>query len=281
MSGASVNDVTEHSSLDGDRVRAALAGDALWSDLRVVSATGSTNADLRALADGGAPEGTVVCTDDQRAGRGRLTRTWVSPPGAGIAVSMLLRPSEVARAQWSWLPLVAGLAVADALDGLVLDARLKWPNDVLLGERKVAGILVEIVDRGRAAVVGVGLNVAATEEQLPVPTATSLAIELGRDVETTAVLIALLHSTARWYGEWRTAAAEASPDDVSSGVVAGAYAARSATLGRAVEVTLPDGGVHTGVATAIDANGALVVENEAGSTAFSAGDVTHARSGSR
>ena len=142
------------------------------------ASTRSTNADVAQAARDGAPEGTVHVTEDQTGGRGRLDREWVAPKGSGLAASVLLRPTSVPLHRWGWLPLLTGVAVADAVADLGIRAKLKWPNDVEVDGRKLAGILVEAVSTpdGMAAVVGVGLNVAMTAEQLPVPHATSLAL---------------------------------------------------------------------------------------------------------
>lgn len=273
--------MTDPRVLDGARLRALLGPEPLWIDAQAVGSTGSTNADLADLGAGGAAEGTVLATTNQTAGRGRLARTWVSPSGAGIAVSMLLRPQAVPRERWSWLPLVAGIAVADALAEMGVAARLKWPNDVLVEDRKIAGILVEVADRGRAVIVGIGVNLSRSSADLPSAAATSIGLELGATVDApvdaTATLATLLRHVARWYDLWRTAEAGTSTNGAGASTVAAAYVERSATLGRPVEITLPSGGVHRGAATGIDANGALIVTNAAGPTTFHAGDVTHVR----
>ena len=123
----------------------------------------------------------MVVAEHQTAGRGRLDRSWETPPRAALTFSVLLRPS-VGPEQWPWLPLLTGYAVGTALRDAGFDAGVKWPNDVLIGDLKVAGILVERVDTptGPAAVLGVGLNVSTTAEELPVPTATSLALAARR-----------------------------------------------------------------------------------------------------
>ena len=155
---------------------------ALMPDLtvEVLASSPSTNAVVAERARAGAPDGLVVVADHQTAGRGRLDRTWETPPGTAVTFSMLLRPQSPTRA-WPWLPLLAGYAVDKALKARGLDAGVKWPNDVLIGDKKVAGILVERVDTpdGPAAVVGIGVNTGLTADELPVPTATSLAIETG------------------------------------------------------------------------------------------------------
>ena len=148
-----------------------------WQSIAVTPLTGSTNADLLAQAGGGAPEGSVLVAEAQTAGRGRMGRAWLSPPGAGLMFSVLLRPGEVPPARRGWVPLLTGVAIASAVRDLTgLDARLKWPNDVLVGDRKLAGILAE--QSADAIVVGAGINVSTRQAELPVETATSLALEV-------------------------------------------------------------------------------------------------------
>src|SRR5690348_13575860 len=168
--------------LDAAALRAAVVRPGgLWRTVEVTAVTGSTNADLLARAAGGEPEGTVLAAEQQSAGRGRLGRTWVSPPRAAVTFSVLLRPAAVPRARLGWLPLLAGVAVADAVRVVAaVDAQLKWPNDVLAGPGKVGGILAEAA--GDAVVVGIGVNVSTEPAELPPPgpgalAATSLRLE--------------------------------------------------------------------------------------------------------
>lgn len=252
-------------------LRAALmAGDSLWTDLRVLAETGSTNADVAAAARAGAPEGLVVAAELQTAGRGRADRTWQAPPRSGIAVSVLLRP-PVPRDTWGWLPLLAGLAVVvpvSALSGLEL--RLKWPNDVLVGERKLAGILAEVVDD--AVVLGLGLNVSLREDELPVPTATSLAVEGSNVTDREPVLRAWLRGLGRVY----RAFVAADGDAERAGLLT-AYREASATVGRPVRVSLPGDRVLEGQAVDVDPEGRLVVRTDGELRAVAAGDVVHVR----
>lgn len=238
-----------------------------WGPVQVVAATASTNADVAALARSGAPHGTVVATGWQQAGRGRFDRVWTTPPDTCLALSVLTRPTRP-LASWGWLAMVVGLAVADGLSEAGVDARLKWPNDVLIGGSKVCGILCEAVqvDDGMAAVLGVGINVALTEAQLPVPTATSLALE-GSSATPAEVAGAVLGALDAWYSRWD--AGESLTD---------AYRMRCSTLGRRVRVLLP-ARIVEGVATDVDADGALLVRTPSGTEAFSAGDVVHLRPG--
>lgn len=257
-----------------DKARLTSAHPELVPDLHVevVDEAGSTNALVARRAREGAPDGLVVVADHQTAGRGRLDRSWETPPGTAVTFSMLLRPTAPART-WPWLPLLAGYAVDKALQAVGLDAGVKWPNDVLVDGRKVAGILVERVDTpdGPAAVVGVGINVAQTAEQLPVPTATSLELELGRPVDRTEVLVAVLNAVREAVDAWQLGG------DDGGRRLAASYAAACVTVGRDVRVDLPDGSVLEGRASAVDESGRLVVESGGRSHAVAAGDVVHVR----
>jgi len=246
----------------------------LWTSVEVVASTGSTNADL--LARGG-PDGQVLVAEEQTAGRGRIGRSWVSVPGTSLTFSVLLRPSSVPPAGRGWLPLLTGVAVASAVrSAAAVPAVLKWPNDVLVGDRKLAGILAEQSSDGSTVVVGVGVNVATPEDALPVTAtglpATSLLVE-GADVSREALLVEILRHLERWYLPLRS-----DPDPVRTGLL-DEYRALCGTLGRAVRVELPVGRVLTGVAEDIDPGGRLLVRAaEATSvTPVSAGDVIHLR----
>ncbi|WP_433227685.1 biotin--[acetyl-CoA-carboxylase] ligase [Actinomadura formosensis] len=271
---------------EGALRRALVRDGGLWREIRVVDETGSTNADLAVRAREGAPEGTVLVTEVQTAGRGRLGRTWTAPPRSGLMFSMLLRPA-VPVPVLGWASLLTGVAVATAIrrmtawsqqgerflgarDDVTVDARLKWPNDVLVGDRKLAGILAEKVDGG--LVIGVGLNVGLREDELPVPTATSLAIEGAPLSDRAPLLRAILREFATWYREWT--ALEGDPE--RSGLRT-AYRDLCATLGREVRVELPGGERLTGTARDVDGTGRLVVAAAGGERAVSAGDVVHVR----
>ena len=260
----------------------------MWRDVRVVEETGSTNADLAAAAREGAPEGTVLATEVQTAGRGRLGRAWAAPPRSGLMFSMLLRP-EAAAERWGWVPLLAGVAAATAVRRMTawservveegqsardvaVDVRLKWPNDLLVGDRKLAGILGEVVDG--ALVVGMGLNVGLRQDELPVPTATSLAIEGAPLSDRAPLLRAILREFETRYRSWT----EHGGDPEASGLRA-AYKELCVTLGRDVRVDLPGGEELRGVARDIDGAGRLVVLSpERGERVVGAGDVVHLRS---
>ncbi|MFK0254331.1 biotin--[acetyl-CoA-carboxylase] ligase [Streptomyces sp. NPDC090445] len=257
--------------------RALVAGQGLWSSVEVVPTTGSTNTDLAARA-AQLPEGAVLVAEEQTAGRGRLDRSWVAPARSGLFFSVLLKPGEaVPQERWGWLTLLAGVATAAGLSRAAgVDTALKWPNDLLVtvegAERKAAGILAERVADG--IVIGIGLNVSLTEDELPVPEAGSLLLAKAAVTDREPLLKAVLRSLEEWYGNWRAAAG----DPAASGLQE-AYAAQCATLGRHVRADLPGGRSLTGTAEAVDAEGRLVVRTEDGAhEAVGAGDVVHLRS---
>ncbi|HEX5086551.1 MAG TPA: biotin--[acetyl-CoA-carboxylase] ligase [Nocardioides sp.] len=235
--------------------------------VEVVAEAGSTNVLVAERAQAGGPEGLVIAAEHQTAGRGRLDRTWETTPRSALTFSVLLRPT-VPPARWPWLPLLTGYAVCTALRDSGFDAVVKWPNDVLIHDRKVAGILVERVETptGAAAVLGIGVNVAATVEELPVTDATSLALE-GEVPDRTELLGGILDTLWDTYVAWQEGG------DPTGRRLAAAYTAVCATIGQPVRVDLPAGEVLTGIASGIDADGRLLVDG----TAVSAGDVVHVR----
>ncbi|MFN2560114.1 MAG: biotin--[acetyl-CoA-carboxylase] ligase [Jatrophihabitans sp.] len=254
--------------LDSTRLQERL--DARWSRIEVVDSTASTNAEL--LADSTAPDRSVLVAEDQVAGRGRFDRSWTSPPRAGLTFSVLLRP-PVPVPSWGWLPLLAGVAMREAVDSVTgIDTALKWPNDLLAGDgRKLAGILAQTA--GTAVVIGIGLNVDTAEDELPVDTATSVLLAGAADVDRTALLIAILNRLDARYAQWGDCGGDAAAAGLPE-----AYRVVCATLGRAVRVTLSDDTVLIGQATDVDDLGRLVVRTPAGERAVSAGDVEHVRS---
>jgi BirA family biotin operon repressor/biotin-[acetyl-CoA-carboxylase] ligase len=182
----------------------------LGRDLRYVAETGSTNRDVAALAQEGAGEGVAVVADRQCAGRGRMARPWFSPPGVNLYFSLLLRP-DVEPGRAASLPLVAGLAVAEAVERLAPEMRpgIKWPNDILCDGKKLCGVLCEMqaeADRVRHVVPGLGVNVNLTRAMLPEELrgrATSLKIAAGRDFSRAAVLAAILNAFEPLIERWR------------------------------------------------------------------------------
>jgi len=247
------------------------------------SSSPSTNTELVAAA-ASLPDRAVIATADQTAGRGRLGRTWSARPGSALAVSVLLRHDAMGTnapdpRRLGWLPLVAGVAMVRAVRALgVADARLKWPNDVLVesgpAPGKLSGILTELTPHG--VVVGAGLNLTATVDELPVPTATSLRLQgLGSDAVTVdralaAYLGQLWLLVAQWRGEPELAR------------LRGVVEPELGTLGRAVRVDRPGQPVLIASASGLDDDGRLLVLPAgdgpvSGTIAVAAGDVTHLR----
>ncbi|PYC77591.1 biotin--[acetyl-CoA-carboxylase] ligase [Streptomyces tateyamensis] len=246
-----------------------------WTALDVVEETGSTNSDLTARSREGEPEGAVLVAERQYAGRGRLDRAWSAPARSGLFLSMLLRPT-VPRERLGWLPILVGVSVAATVHRVSgVSVGLKWPNDLQVEidgeERKLGGILTELT--GEAVVAGLGLNVTLRADELPVPTAASLALAGAEVTDRATLLRALLREFAELYGEWQGAAG----DPQASGLLP-AYAARCTTLGRQVLVQLPGDRELRGEAVALDTDGRLVVRTADGSRqAVGAGDVVHVR----
>lgn len=219
----------------------------------------------RAARDG-APEGTIVVADEQTAGRGRLQRQWLSPPGSGIALSIILRPS---LAHLRRLTMVASLAAVHAIQEVTgLEARIKWPNDVLLRGRKVCGILIDSDLQGEkveAAIIGLGLNVNLEPASFPeiADTATSLSAELGREVSRLEVLRSLLVQVEKYYKAL-----------LSGESLHKEWKGRLDTLGKWVRV-LASGHTEEGEASSVDADGSLILRRADGTlVTIISGDVT-------
>ncbi len=222
--------------------------------VEVVAETGSTNDDVLARARAGAPHGLVIFAEAQARGRGRLGRSWFSPPGENLAFSALLRLPDAPP-----VTLAAGVAVQEALNDLGWRASIKWPNDVLLDGKKVAGILADTSTRGQrreAIALGVGVNVNARAFPPELAgRATSLWLERGGpeldgEIDRVALAALLLEKLERWLME-----------DAAS--VARAFRERSGMLGRRVQVTV-EGAARAGVATGMDDGGALEVQADDG-----------------
>ncbi|MGC4949896.1 biotin--[acetyl-CoA-carboxylase] ligase [Streptomyces sp. DT224] len=254
--------------------RGLLRPGSLWTALDVVGSTGSTNTDLAARA-ADLTEGTVLVAEEQTAGRGRLERTWTAPARSGLFFSVYLTPENVPAERWGWLPLLTGVAAATGLARAAgVDMALKWPNDLLVTvggeERKTGGILAERA--GDGVVIGIGLNVSLRADELPAPTAASLALAGAVSTDRETLLRGVLRSVEHWYGLWR----DADGDAAASGVQE-AYAAGCATLGKAVRAQLPGDRTLTGEAVAVDGDGRLVLSTGDGREAVSAGDIVHLR----
>jgi BirA family transcriptional regulator, biotin operon repressor / biotin---[acetyl-CoA-carboxylase] ligase len=254
--------------------------DGMWRTIELVARTGSTNADLLARARAGEAEGLVLVAEKQTSGRGRQGRTWVSPPGTALTFSLLIRPFQVPAARLGWVPLLTGTAVVAAVRGVTgVNATLKWPNDVLVGGRKLAGILAETT--GDAVVVGIGINVSTEPDELPPPgpgglKATSLRAEGSPALDREQLLTGILLAFERRYLAWRQG--RGNPASVRA-----EYRQLSATVGRDVRVEQPGGLILAGRAVDVDSDGRLVLlvssprPGRPPTVAVSAGDVVHVR----
>jgi BirA family transcriptional regulator, biotin operon repressor / biotin---[acetyl-CoA-carboxylase] ligase len=271
------NHTPARAPLDAAALRSrAVRPDGMWREIEVVESTGSTNADLLARAQQGEAEGTVLAAEEQRAGRGRMGRTWTSPPRAALTFSLLLKPA-VPPARRGWLPLLTGVAVAAAVTRATgVETGLKWPNDLLAADAKLAGILAEAA--GDAVVVGIGLNVSTEPAEFPNPRpgalpATSLRAAGATALNREDILLAILDGFERWYRAWQQAGGD--PD--RSGLRP-EYTRLSATIGRTVRAELPGGQALSGPAVGVDSDGRLLVRVSSGSeVAVAAGDVVHLR----
>jgi BirA family biotin operon repressor/biotin-[acetyl-CoA-carboxylase] ligase len=281
---------------------------AALATLHTAAESTSTNDDLLMLA-GQAEEFTVVATLSQTAGRGRLGRVWVAPPGQTLAASLLLKPKLSAGERlpveaFGWLPLLAGVAMTRSVSALLPRSAvsLKWPNDVLVDGKKVAGLLAELLPTLEGVVIGSGVNLAIPADQLPTPVSTSLQLHpLGQtnasgqsdasgqtdagqtdagqvDVEgdelADLVLSGYLTELRALYSEYLRFGGDAE----ASGLLADVTELCS-SLGQQVRVELPGGTTLLGVAIALDASGRLMVKRSTDGAvqAVAAGDVTHLR----
>jgi BirA family biotin operon repressor/biotin-[acetyl-CoA-carboxylase] ligase len=256
--------------LSEDSLLQAVRAAGIEAPPRYAEVTGSTNADALALAKDGAPEWTVVAADHQTSGRGRRGRAWAGAPGRSLLFSVLLRPA-IPAGEVPVLSLLAAERLSAACDDLTDAAvRCKWPNDLVVGDRKVAGILPEAaVSDGvvRHLVIGIGLNVSMGEEDFPEdvrPIATSLSREASVAPDSRVLLERFLSLFRGSYPVAARAAVEA-------------YGSRCVTLGRRVRATAAGGETVEGLASSLDENGGLVVETSQGRRVVSFGEVVHLR----
>jgi BirA family biotin operon repressor/biotin-[acetyl-CoA-carboxylase] ligase len=260
-----------------DRVRPSFPLSSAHSPrLVAVAEAGSTNADL--LGDLSAPHLAVLATLSQTAGRGRLGRTWTAPPGRTLAASVLVERRALPVDSLGWLPLAAGVAMRASVAAVVRTGQvgLKWPNDVQVDGLKACGILAQVREDASAVVVGAGVNLALTRDELPTPVSTSLSLH-GAEGATEALADRVLSA---WLADFRdlVAALAAAGGDADASGLRARVLAECTTLGREVRVELPTGESVLGTASAVDREGRLVVELPSGDAlAVSAGDVTHLR----
>ena len=230
----------------------------------------STNTELARLASEGAPEGVSILADEQTAGRGRLQRAWSSPKGAGLYFSILLRPT-IPQNCWPLITFMAALAVSDALrEACELETDIKWPNDILSGERKICGILAEAIETpvGRAVILGIGINL--TQNAFPPElenVATSVAEATGRAGDREQILAALLDTLSRWHSQLN-----------DPGKIVDAWSNRSSyAIGKLVQVSNGDD-VWQGTTCGVEPDGALRLRTSSGEIKLvRAGDVYSVR----
>ena len=244
-----------------------------------VPETGSTNADLIANS-ANTDDFSVLVAGFQSAGRGRAGRDWLAPAGSSLFVSVLLKPAGVAASNFSWLPLMAGLAMTKTVAALIPDAQvgLKWPNDVLVGEKKISGVLSELIGDLSGVVIGAGLNVRQDKAELPIDNATSLKLEDAQALELDDVLAIYLENLRGLYGPWVAAGGNALASGLRNQVIASC-----STLDRAgnsrVRAILPGDDEVEGNAVGIDDTGRLILQPDGQKevVAVAAGDIVHLR----
>lgn len=262
--------------IDAAALRTVLVGsDRSWRRLDAVAKTGSTNADLLARAQSGDDiDGAVLLAEYQTAGRGRHGRHWAAPPSSQLTLSAGVGAHQVPVAGWGWLTLATGVAVADALaEAAAVEVGLKWPNDIVVGDRKLAGILAEIAAPKPVIVVGLGLNVTMTGPEVPEHTrAISLAMLGSPMTDRNTLAVKILQQLASRIEAWR-AAGGADPALIAD------YRRRSCTIGARVRASMPGGREVVGIAGRVDELGRLCIDTGEQIVAVSAGDITHLRSG--
>ena len=226
----------------------------------VVDVTASTQTNLADLARRGkAKPGDVIAANYQSAGRGRLSRTFEAPKNSALLFSFYIQPKRK-QDEWGWISLIAGVSVAEVL--CEVKASVKWPNDILVNEKKVSGLIAEIV--GDGVVIGIGINVGMSLEELPVPTATSLALEGMRDTSRNEILAKVLAQFETNFTRW----------DEGDNSIEQLYASLSSTLGTKVQIHYPNDEIEKGLAVGISSRGELILDS---GSHVQAGDVVHLR----
>ena len=229
----------------------------------VVELTGSTQNDLLQLVESkNALDGQVIVTEYQSSGRGRLDRTFEAPARSALLFSFYIKPRKE-RSEWGFIPLIAGLSLVRAITSTdtVMNVSLKWPNDLIINEKKCAGIIAQTTNEG--IVLGIGLNVSMRSNELPVPSATSLAIEGSKISDRNVLLSHILNTFAELFESW-----EEGSDLLEE------YASVSSTIGKNVRIEIPGGEILQASVTGISTTGELVLDD---GRHVSAGDVIHLR----
>jgi BirA family biotin operon repressor/biotin-[acetyl-CoA-carboxylase] ligase len=246
--------------------------------LEHVDQTGSTNSDLVAAATAESaswPDLSVLCASSQTAGRGRAGREWESKAGSSLSVSILVRPHGVNLEHFGWLPILAGLAMTQTVGTLLPQARveLKWPNDVLVNDKKISGVLSELLPDGRGVVIGAGLNLSQSQAELPIAEATSFALE-GIVVSFESALETYLGNFVKLYREF---VGHRGNSD-ACGLRRSAQA-KCGSIGRRVRAIMPGDQEIEGTAVSIDESGRLLISVDGQDQLFvvAAGDIVHLR----
>jgi len=239
-------------------IQSGLGTQILGKDIRYFDSVTSTMDVAFQLGFEGADEGTVVCAESQTKGKGRLGRHWTSPKGKGIYMSVILRPS-LAPADVAQLTLLSAVAVCEAVGKFCgIPAKIKWPNDILVNNKKLAGILTELsaeTDRVRFVAIGLGINVNTPLSQLPA-NATSIKDETGRKIFRVPLVQEILRSLEKWYGNLNTKGFISVVDR---------WKEMSATLGKKIRLVDSNGDIE-GEAVDLDEYGGLVIRNDTGLT---------------
>ncbi|MEY4424897.1 MAG: hypothetical protein RJB56_524 [Actinomycetota bacterium] len=240
-----------------------------------VESTGSTNTDL-ILSASDREDFSVLVAGFQTAGRGRSGRDWLAPAGSSLFVSVLLKPTSFDATKFSWLPLMAGLAMQKAVNHFIegSEAKIKWPNDVLVNDKKISGVLTELVPDLSGVVVGAGLNILQGREELPIEAATSLNLEGAHSPTVDDVLQVYLDNFKILYSAYK----QVRGDAVASGLRA-AVVENCASIGHRVRVILPGDQELLGEAVGLDDTGRLVFlpDNSGQVMPIAAGDIVHLR----
>lgn len=244
-----------------------------------VPETGSTNADLISNS-ANTDDFSVLVAGFQSAGRGRAGRDWVAPAGSSLFVSVLLKPAGVPAANFSWLPLLAGLAITKTVAALVPNAQvgLKWPNDVLVGEKKISGVLSELIEDLSGVVIGAGLNIRQEKAELPIENATSLSLAGAQSIEMDDVLALYLENLLGLYEPWIAVGGNAVASGLRNQVI-DACLTLSRDGNNRVRAILPGEVEILGAAVGIDDTGRLIVQPDGQKdvVAVAAGDIVHLR----